>query len=314
MTAEPVAGRVVRIDSGSCQVDTDRGPLRCTLRKRLGRGRRDLVRLIAVGDEVQLIPEGDGQGVIESIAPRRTQLSRRAMSHRSREQVVAANVDLLVAVAAYAQPAPNLDLLDRSLVAASVGGLDAAVCLNKHDLAGDAAAGDGDAERTEQAVRTYEAIGYPVVRTSAVTGAGLGALRDLMQGHTSVVAGPSGTGKSTLLNALQPGLRLRTADVSTKSGEGRHTTTRSELLRLEFGGYVIDTPGIRDYTIWSVDPLAIAQHLPEFAPFRGACRFSNCTHSHEPDCQVRAALDRGAIDPRRYGSYLTMLDDARQAP
>ncbi len=295
---------MIRVDSGSSQVDTEQGVVRCTLRGRLARSRRTMVHLVAVGDQVELVPGTDADGVIEAILPRRTKLSRRAAGPRQHEQVVAANVDLILIVASFAEPTLNLDLVDRYLVAADQGGLAAVICVNKLDLAGRAKhAGELDA---------YQELGYAVVRTSAQSGIGIDLLRERLRGHTAVLAGPSGVGKSTLINAIQPGLELRTAPVSNRSGEGRHTTTASQLMPLAGGGYVIDTPGIREYTLWEIEPEQLDRLFPDLDAFREACRFGDCTHSHEPDCAIKDAVEAGEIIERRYASYLRMLEEVRE--
>lgn len=302
--ADHLPGRVIRIDSGSCRVDTERGVLRCTLRGRLARTRRTSVRLIAVGDRVGVAPgDGGDEGVIEEILPRTTKLSRRAAGPRQHEQVVAANLDQVLVVSSFSAPPLDLDLTDRYLVAADHGGLRAVLCINKLDLL-------RPAQHAEE-LRVYERLGYTVLRTCALSGSGVEELRAELAGRTTVVAGASGVGKSTLINVLQPGLRLRTAPVSARSGEGRHTTTATELLRLDGGGYVIDTPGIREYTLWEIGPAALDRNFPELDAFREGCHFADCTHSHEPGCAVKAAAESGEIAARRYRSYLLMLDEVR---
>jgi ribosome biogenesis GTPase len=299
-----IAGTVIRVDSGASLVDTENGVLRCTLRGRLSRSRRSAVRLIAVGDRVEVEPGAEGHGVIEAVATRRTKLSRRAAGPRQHEQVVAANVDQILVVGAFSEPPLNLDLIDRYLVAAGHGGMRAIICINKLDLLAP------DAHGTELTI--YEQLGYAVVKTCALSGVGVDALRDRLLDHTTVIAGPSGVGKSTLINAVQPGLELRTAPVSAKSGEGRHTTTASQLLRLDGGGYVIDTPGIREYTLWEIEPRELDEFFPDIDAFREGCRFSDCTHSHEPGCEVKQAVERGEVTERRYASYLHILDEVHE--
>jgi ribosome biogenesis GTPase len=299
-----IAGTVVRVDARTSLVDTPEGVCRCTLRGRLARARRRSVRLVAVGDRVLLAPGADDTGVIEEVLPRRSKLSRRAAGPRQHEQVVAANVDQALVVSALVEPPLNLDLVDRYLVAADRGQLRALLCINKLDL--------GDASPHEADLQVYRELGYRVLFTSAATGAGIDGLREQLTGHTTVVAGPSGVGKSTLINAVEPGLELRTAPVSQKTGEGRHTTTASQLLRLSTGGYVIDTPGMREYTLWEIEPDELDEHFPDIDAFREGCRFSDCTHSHEPDCAVKEATERGEVAGRRYRSYLAMLDEVRE--
>jgi ribosome biogenesis GTPase / thiamine phosphate phosphatase len=303
--AHPIPGIVIRIDTRQSHVDTASGVLLCVLRgstepnrNRSRRGKnlpREAGSRLAVGDQVLVTPADDGQGTIESVLPRRTKLSRRAAGPENREQIVAANVDQLVIVSSLADPALSLNLIDRYLVAADRGGLGAILCINKLDL--------GDPEAARAQLATYVALGYPVLFTSARTGSGIDALRNQLHAKTSVFTGKSGAGKSALLTAVEPGLELHSAPISAATGKGRHTTSYSSLLRLTGGGYVIDTPGIRAYTLWEVEAEDVAHHFPEIRAVAIGCRFSNCSHLHEPDCAVQAAAGDGRIDPRRYASY-----------
>jgi len=297
---ELLSGKVIRVDSGASQVDTPSGVVRCVVRGRLTETRTQDKRLLAVGDEVRIRLLGAGSGAIEEILPRRNKLSRRAVGRDRREQVVAANVDQVVIVTSLGEPPLNLNLVDRYLVAADNGGLGALICINKTDL--------GDRRPAEALLVPYETMGYPVVWTSARTGDGISELKAALAGRTSVMAGASGAGKSALLNAVDPGLQLRSGEVSAATGKGRHTTTFSSLLPLPGGGYVIDTPGIREYTLWEVDPVDLDRHFPEINVIKKGCRFANCTHSHEPDCAVKAASTAGKMDRRRYESYLRILE------
>ncbi len=297
--AEPTDGTVIHIDARTSRVSTPAGVIRCVLRGRLTAARGRNKRLLAIGDHVRVRTLGSGRGAIEEILPRRTKLSRRAAGPNPREHVVAANVDQVVIVSSLASPPLNLNLVDRYLVAAGQGGLESVICVNKIDLA--------DHTAVTGQLRSYAQLGIPVLWSSAKTGAGIDALRRQLAGRVSVFAGKSGTGKSALLNAVEPGLCLRSGEISSATGKGRHTTAASTLLGLSVGGFVIDTPGIRAYTLWDVDPLHLDRHFPEFGPHRAGCRFADCTHSHEPDCAVKEAAASGAIDSRRYESYTRIL-------
>jgi ribosome biogenesis GTPase len=214
------------------------------------------------------------------------------------EQVIVANPDQAVFVFSCADPAPNFRVLDRFLVVAERGQIPAVICANKLDLV--------DTRSAREAFAVYGEIGYPVLFTSAKTGKGVGALRKALRGKTSVLSGPSGTGKTSLLNAVQPGLGLRTRAVREKTRKGHHTTVVPELLPLEGGGYVADTPGLRSVGLWDVEPEELDGYFPEIRPLVEDCAFSDCTHLHEPGCAVIAAVEAGKIDPERYDSYCRM--------
>jgi ribosome biogenesis GTPase len=207
-------------------------------------------------------------------------------------------------VFAVTHPAPNPRLLDRFLVTAEVNGLPAVVVANKTDLLP-----DGEATSVFAA---QDAAGYRVLHTSVKTGVGLVELRELLCASTSVLTGPSGVGKSSLLNAIEPGLSLSVGVVSKAVGKGRHTTVTSRLIPLACGGYVADTPGLRELGLWDVDAEQLAHAFPEFREYADACRFNPCSHSHEPGCAVTAAVRKGAIHPDRHASYLALLEEIRE--
>jgi ribosome biogenesis GTPase / thiamine phosphate phosphatase len=255
---------------------------------------------VVVGDRVEVCRQGDGGHTIERVADRETELARTAPGGGGRRaKVMAANVDQIVVVFAIVRPTPRLRMVDRFLVLAESNGLEAVVVANKTDL--------GTAE--EQAVfGVYESIGYPVLFTSATTGEGVEALRDRLCGRISALAGPSGAGKSSLLNAVEPGLGLRTGAVSDAVGKGRHTTVSARLIPLACGGHVADTPGLREVGLWGIDPADLDLHFPEFRDHLENCRFGrSCSHTHEPDCAVRAAVEAGALPAARFESYQALV-------
>jgi ribosome biogenesis GTPase / thiamine phosphate phosphatase len=281
---------------------------------------------LAVGDQVRFIPSGAG-GLIVEVLPRRNKLVRRSSAPmpgaHTFEQVLAANLDQVVCVFAAADPAPKWNLLDRTLAAAEAQELPALVCITKLDRV------QGPSERMElkQVVETYRSIGYPVILTSAISGEGLESLRAALQGKVSALLGKSGVGKTSLLNALQPGLGLRVNAVSQATGKGRHTTSHQEMFLLEQGELqagallqaeallqsvalptaIIDTPGVREFGLWEVEADDLGECFPEMRPFLGRCRFGlDCRHDEEPDCAIRKAVMTGQIDPRRYQSYLRL--------
>ena len=262
---------------------------------------------IAVGDQVEFAHTSDNAGQIVAVMPRRNRLARRTAvpmpDAHPFEQVIAANLDQIVPVFAAAKPTPKWNLLDRYLVSAESLDLPALICLTKLDLA---QAKDGvTASELSSTVEAYRQIGYQVILTSAVTGAGLNELKAALQGHVSVLVGKSGVGKTSLLNALQPGLGLKVANVNQTTGKGRHTTSHIEMFSLEGGGAIIDTPGVREFGLWDMEVVDLAFFFPEMRPFVGRCRFGiGCRHEEEPGCAIRKAVVSGLVSPRRYQSYL----------
>ena len=252
---------------------------------------------VVAGDRVEVERQPDGGHTIETVQQRESQLARRAPGQGARRaKVIVANVDQVVAVFAAARPEPKLRLVDRFLVLAESNDLVAALVVNKTDLTG------LEAARTQ--FGEYERIGYPVHYTSVKDNVGVDELRERLCGRTSVLTGPSGVGKSSLLNAIEPGLKLRVAEVSEAAGKGQHTTVTAELIPLACGGYVGDTPGLRELGLWDVPLEQLDNFFPEFGDFLGDCRFGNsCSHTHEPDCTVRAAVAEGRISASRYESY-----------
>ncbi len=277
----------------------ERTRIQATLRGRLKLEQRTGDRVVA-GDRVHVHAHADGSHTIESVDPRTTQLARSAPGrHESQAKVIVANVDQVVLVFAAAFPDPRPGMIDRLLVLAEANHIPAALIINKIDLAGvsDASAPFG----------AYERAGYPVLYTSVTAGSGIDEVRTLLCGRESVLTGPSGAGKSSLLNAIEPGLDLRVGDVSDAVRKGRHTTVSARLVPLACGGFVVDTPGLREVGLWGVDGHELAACFPEFRPLLGQCRFAaSCTHTHEPDCAVRDAVEQDRIDRARYESYVAL--------
>lgn len=286
----------VRLDSGEVVQASLRGRLK--LESRTG-------DKVVAGDEVGIAREDAGGATIESVAPRRSELARRAPGRSRGAKVIVANPDRLVAVFALTRPAPNPRLLDRFLVTAEVNRLPAVIVANKTDLP--------DAADAMALFAPYADVGYTVIHASVKTGQGLDELRAVLCDGTSVVAGPSGVGKSSLLNAIEPGLSLRIGEVSEAIGKGRHTTVTSRLIPLGCGGYVADTPGIRELGLWQVDQAMLADAFPEFRERAESCRFApSCSHSHEPGCGVLEGVRTGAIAPSRHESYLALLAEIQE--
>jgi ribosome biogenesis GTPase len=296
-------GLVLRARSGFYTIRTDDGDLiESRLRGRMKRERQSS-DLAVIGDRVEVERLPDGTGAIASVEERRTRFSRRQPGPRGswREDVMVANPDLVAVVFAVDRPPPNPRLIDRFLVVAEYSEVPVLLVANKVDLGPDAA---------QAAFGPYERIGYDVLYTAAKGGIGIEELRGRLAGRLSIVTGPSGVGKSTLLNALQPGLQLATGEVSSaEEGKGKHTTTHAELLPLEGpeGGYVADTPGVRELGLWEIPQTELAWCFPEFRDHLGACAFNDCSHLHEPRCGLRAAVGSGQVSEERYDSYRRML-------
>ncbi|HEX6127642.1 MAG TPA: ribosome small subunit-dependent GTPase A [Candidatus Limnocylindria bacterium] len=298
-----LAGVILRARSGFYTVRTDDGrDVECRLRGRVKKDRQ-ATDLAVIGDRVEVSLLPDGSGMIEEVAERKSRFSRRQPGPRGtwKEDMLVANVDQVLVVFACADPMPHLRMLDRFLVVAEHNEVRAVVVANKVDLVG--------LDRARDVFGLYERIGYAVHYVSAREGIGIEQLADRLAGRTSVVAGPSGVGKSTLLNAVQPGLRLATGEVSEALHKGRHTTTTAELhpISAPGGGYVADTPGLRELGLWQIPDEELPWCFPEFVRHLGGCGFNDCSHLHEPRCAIRAAVDAGEIPPERYDSYRRLL-------
>lgn len=261
---------------------------------------------LAVGDRVTIErDERDGAWAITAIEPRRSRLARRAPGKKQAERIVAANVDQVVVIFAAARPEPHLRMLDRFLAIAEGNELAAQVVVNKIDLV--------DAEATHGRFAPYERAGYPVVFTSVKADRGLDALRAALADRISVLTGPSGVGKSSLLNALYPGLDLRVGEISESVQKGRHTTVGASMHPLPDGGFVVDTPGLREVGLWGLPSAATDRFFPELRPYLDQCRFADCTHRVEPDCAVREAVERDELSRERYESYCLLREELAEA-
>jgi ribosome biogenesis GTPase len=297
-------GRVLRVHGLYSYVEVEDGRLfRCTVRRVLKSLATDERSVVTTGDRVWITPEGtpgntpEPEGAIERVEPRHGVLTR---ASRRREHVLVANVDQLVIVMSLVEPELKPHLIDRYIASAEKGGLAPIVCLNKADLS--------DAVELQPLIGVYSQLGIPTVLTSARTGYGVPRLRELLRNRASVFSGQSGVGKSSLLNALQPDLALRVKSVSESTQKGMHTTTNSELIRLDFGGWVVDTPGVRQLQLWATRPEEVEGYFPEFRPFVALCGFPDCTHTHEQRCAVKDAVARHWIADRRYHSYLGLFN------
>jgi ribosome biogenesis GTPase len=291
-------GRVIRIHGLLTIVATDDGrEWPCHIRRVLKTMAIDARNVIAVGDRVWFRPgdAGGDEGMIEKIEPRSGTITR---GYRRHKHVLVANVDQLLVVSALDDPGLKLPLVDRYLISAEIGGVRPVIVLNKADLV--------DPALYQWVIGLYTHLGYETILTSAADGRGIDRLRALVEHGTTAFSGQSGVGKSSLLNVIQPGLNLRVRAVSDWTFKGKHTTTTADLIRLDSGGYVVDTPGLRQFELWGVDPAALGDHFVEFRPYLPLCKFPDCSHTHEAECAVKDAVHWGQIHPGRFESYLKL--------
>ena len=290
-------GTVLSVGGLQSPVQADDGRLfRCATRRLLKTLSTDQRHVLAAGDRVLFRPLGSEEGIIDRIETRHGVLCR---TSRARQQVLVANVDLLLIISSAAEPQLKPHLIDRLLVTAEKSEIRPIVCINKIDLANPA--------DLQPLLGIYGQMGYEVLLLSAITGVGVDRLRRRMVNRQSVLLGQSGVGKSSLLNVVQPDLKLRVATVSTETEKGRHTTTSARLIPLAAGGYVVDTPGIRQFQLWDIIPAEIAGFFRDLRPYVSRCRFPDCTHQHEADCAIKHAVAEGRLDVRRYESYCQMF-------
>ena len=298
-------GLVFRSQAGYLDVRTEQGDYRTRLRGRFRKGRAE-GDLVAVGDQVLIQPHADGSGSIEEVLPRKSVFSR-ALSGVNYEyqQIILANPDLAMLVFACASPEPKLRMLDRFLVVTERAHIPAIIVVNKVDLCG--------LERAKELFSLYQEIGYEVLYVSAETGEGVESMKEHLRGKLTTLAGPSGVGKSSLINRLLPGLELETGEVSQGlgKGKGRHTTQVRQLFEIPGGGYIADVPGLRTLALWDIEAEELDAYFKEIAPLVPECQFNDCSHSHEPGCAVRKAVDDGKIHAGRYDSYLRLRFGAK---
>lgn len=295
-------GRVIAVYGLSSVVHDENGAAhRCATRGLLKSISTDQRHVVAAGDQVWFLPVSQNEGIIERVEPRRGVLSR---SSRGRQHVIVTNVDQLLIIASAAEPSLKPNLIDRFLVTAEKAGITPVICINKIDLV--------EPADLQPLIGVYGQMGYQVLVVSAETGFGMDRFQQVLKDKESVVAGQSGVGKSSLLNAVDENLELRVRAVSEENQKGRHTTTAAHLLPLTFGGYVVDTPGIRQFQLWDVIPEEVSGFFRDLRPYASLCRFPNCTHTHEDGCAVKDAVADGKLDARRYESfcYLCEGDDA----
>jgi ribosome biogenesis GTPase / thiamine phosphate phosphatase len=291
-------GRVLRIHGLISIIAGEDGNAHpCHVRRLLKTMSIDERNVVAVGDRVWYRPAAPGgdEGMIERVEPRHGTIAR---GYRRHKHVLVANVDQILIVSALKDPWLKLPLIDRYLISAEIGGVRPVIVLNKADLV--------DPALYQWVIGLYTQLGYEILLTSASSGAGVDRLRQLVADGTTAFSGQSGVGKSSLLNAIQPGLNLRVRAVSDWTFKGKHTTSTSELIALDSGGYVVDTPGLRQFELWGVVPDELSGHFPEFRPYLPLCKFPDCSHTHEAECAVKDAVHWGQIHPGRFESYLKL--------
>jgi ribosome biogenesis GTPase len=286
-------GTVLSVGGLQNHVQADDGRIfLCAMRRLLKTLSTDQRNVVAAGDRVWFRPADDREGIIERVEPRQGVLCR---TSRGRQHVLVSNVDLLLIVGSAAEPTLKPNLIDRLLITAEKSHIRPVVCINKIDLI--------DPADLQPLVGVYGQAGYDVILLSVINGWGVEQLRRLIQGRKAVVIGQSGVGKSSLLNAIEPGLQLRVSAVSDETEKGRHTTTAARLVPLINGGYIVDTPGIRQFQLWDVIPEEVGGFFRDLRPYVSRCRFPNCSHLHESGCAVKDAVAEGRLDARRYESY-----------
>jgi ribosome biogenesis GTPase len=293
-----LVGRVLRVQGLVSTVEVDEGvTYACATRRLLKTLSTDQRHVVAAGDHVLFRPSPGHEGIIERVEPRHGVLSR---TSRGRRHILVANVDQVMIIGSAAQPDLKPHLIDRLLITAEKVGARPVICINKIDLV--------DSASLQPMIGVWSQMGYQVLLLSAETGFGIERLRRTLSGHESVVTGQSGVGKSSLLNALEKDLSLRVRTVSAESSKGRHTTSTAELIPLSSGGYVVDTPGIRQFQLWDVTAEEIAGFFRDVRPYVNLCKFPDCTHRHEADCAVKDAVADGRLDVRRYESYCHLYE------
>lgn len=307
-----ISGRVLSIHSQMCTVDTEQGHFECSLRGVLKKERTQKKNLLAVGDIVLFEEVSEGEGCIVHVEPRGSVLSRADNISRRKEHIIAVNVDQVLIAASVMAPPIKPFLIDRYIIAAQQGGMQPVVVINKLDLLEEESE-LSEIERCilEEAIEAYEAIDIPVFPVSASTGEGLDALKESMNGKVSVFSGQSGTGKSSLINAVT-GLNLEVREVVAKTRKGSHTTTRARLVPLECGGWCVDTPGIKSFGLWELKPEDVQGYFTEIHAMAVDCRFPNCTHTHEPDCAVQQAVEWGQVSALRFESYCQLMTSVQE--
>lgn len=303
-------GLVIKSTGSWYTVEDDNGqPYECKIKGKFRIKGIKSTNPITVGDRVEFElksaseAESEQIGWITRIMERKNYIIRRSINLSKQSHIIAANIDLAILVVTLNYPVTTTTFIDRYLASAEAYRIPVLLVFNKIDRYK-----EEQTERMEQLIRLYEEIGYTCLKTSAFEGIGMDVLKDSIKDKTNVFNGHSGVGKSTLINLLQPGLNLRTMEISDSHKTGKHTTTHSELFKLDFGGYIIDTPGIKAFGVLEMEPWEISHYFVEIFKFSEKCQYNNCSHTHEPGCAVKAAVENGEIAESRFTSYLGLLD------
>jgi ribosome biogenesis GTPase len=300
-------GRVLSIASQGIIVEHEGEVLTCTLRGSLKQEKTQYKNLVTVGDFVLFERSGTNDGLIAHVEPRRTVLSRAENLSRRKEQLIAANIDQVIITVSVVSPPLKPPLVDRYIIATQKGGMEPIVAVNKIDLLhGEGSEVEAQKELFEAFLEAYTAAGVKIIPISAETGEGMDALKMAMKDKASVFSGQSGVGKSSLINTVT-GKNLRIGGLVEKTNKGTHTTTTAQLIPLEMGGWCIDTPGIKSFGVWDLDKEVVEHYFPEIFDCGANCKFPDCSHLHETDCAVIAAVEKGTISWLRYESYQTLM-------
>lgn len=307
----PKEGRIVestgRWYKVSYDEDSEIQTINCRLPGRFRLKDHALTNPIAVGDLVEFEINNDGSGSIEKIKDRKNYLIRQSTHHQKEQQILAANIDRAYVVQSVKMPRMKQGFFDRFLVTCEAYQIPASIIINKMDLA------DENAQAyVDSIAELYDSLGYPVLKTSIKDEESLNRLKEDLRDNTSVLIGPSGVGKTSLLNAIDPNINRKVGEISTFNEKGKHTTTFAKLLPLQIGGYIVDTPGIKEFGLVNIEPWELSLFFPEMLEPRRNCKFNNCTHAHEPGCGVIEAFREGQIDADRYDSYLNILDSLQE--
>lgn len=302
-------GKILKSTGSSYLVQLDEEVVTARLKGKLRLLNQKNTNPVAVGDTVDLTLGKNGEYLIDNIHERKNYIIRRSVNLSKQTHIIASNIDQALLVVTPVYPETSFGFIDRFLVTCEAYSLPAILILNKVDLFI-----DEFSELLDNIEETYHLAGYPILRTSAITGTGLTSLRDILKDKVSLLSGQSGVGKSSLINAISPNLNLRIGHISDYHFKGTHTTTFAEMHRLDFGGYIIDTPGIKGFGLVDMTIAEIGDYFPEFFKIKHQCRFNNCLHIHEPGCAVKVAVESGQIAETRYHSYLSILEEDQKLP